>query len=50
MRVYTEQVKNRNIRDSYRGINQFKKGYQPRTKVLQDETGDLLADAHDILN
>jgi hypothetical protein len=23
--------KNKNIRDLYRGINEFKKGYQPRT-------------------
>jgi hypothetical protein len=23
--------KNKNVRDHYRGINEFKKGYQPRT-------------------
>jgi hypothetical protein len=27
--------KNKNIRDVYRGINEFKKGYQPRTKFVK---------------
>jgi hypothetical protein len=36
--------KNKNIRDQYRGINDFKKGYQPRTNLLKDEKRDLLAD------
>jgi hypothetical protein len=35
--------KNRNIRDLYRGINYFKKGYQPRSNLVKDENGDLLA-------
>jgi hypothetical protein len=42
--------KNKNIRDLYRGINEFKKGYQPRTNLVEDERGDLLADPHKILN
>jgi hypothetical protein len=42
--------KNKNIRDLYRGINEFKKGYQPRTNLVKDERGDLLADSHKILN
>ena len=25
------------IRDLYKGINDMKKGYQPRTKILKDE-------------
>jgi hypothetical protein len=29
--------KNKNIRDLYRGINDFKKGYQPRNNVVKDE-------------
>ena len=33
----------------YRGINDFKKGYQPRTNILKDEKGDLVADSHSIL-
>jgi hypothetical protein len=35
--------KNKNIRDLYRGINDFKRGYQPRSKLVKDENGDLLA-------
>jgi hypothetical protein len=42
--------KNKNIRDLYRGINEFKRGYQPRTNLVKDENGDLLADSNTILN
>jgi hypothetical protein len=42
--------KNKNIRDLYRSINEFKKGYQPRTNMVKAENGDLLADSHSILN
>jgi hypothetical protein len=42
--------KNKNIRDLYRGINEFKKGYQPRSNYVKGEKGDLLADSHKILN
>jgi hypothetical protein len=42
--------KNKNIRHLYRGINELKKGYQPRTYMIKDETGDLVADPHQILN
>jgi hypothetical protein len=35
--------KNKNIRDLYRGINEFKKRYQPRTNLVKDNRGDLLA-------
>jgi hypothetical protein len=42
--------KNKNIRDLYRGLNEFKKGYQPRTNLVKDERGDLLADRQKILN
>jgi len=33
----------------YRGINDFKKGYQPRTNIVKDDKGDLVADFHSIL-
>jgi hypothetical protein len=33
----------------YRGINDFKKGYQPRTNIVKDEKGDVVADSHSIL-
>jgi hypothetical protein len=42
--------KNKNIRDLYRGINEFKRGYQPRSIFVTDENGDLLADSNTILN
>jgi hypothetical protein len=42
--------KNKNIRDLYRGINEFMKGYQPGTNMVKQENGDLLADSHSILN
>jgi hypothetical protein len=38
-----------NIRDLYRGINDVKKGYQPRTRIVKDEKGDLVADSHSIV-
>ena len=33
----------------YRGINDFKKGYQPRTCIVKDEKGDLVADSLSIM-
>jgi hypothetical protein len=42
--------KNNNIRDLYRGINDFKKGYQPRNNLVKDENGELLAHSQIILN
>jgi hypothetical protein len=38
--------KNTNIKDLYRGIYGFKRGYQPRNNFVKDEIGDLLADTH----
>ena len=35
--------------DLYRGINDFKKGYQPRTIIVKDEKRDLVADSHSIM-
>jgi hypothetical protein len=42
--------KNKYIIDSYRGINEFKKGYQPRINIIKDENGNLLADPQNVLN
>jgi hypothetical protein len=42
--------KNKNIRDLHRGINEFKRGYQPKSNLVKDENGDLLADFHIIFN
>ena len=33
----------------YRGINDTKKGYQPRTKIVKDEKGDVVAESHSIM-
>jgi hypothetical protein len=38
-------TKDKNIRDLHRGINEFKKGYQPGINLVKDENGDLLADS-----
>jgi len=38
-----------NIRDLYRGINEFKKEYHPRCNIVKDEKGDMVADPHSIV-
>jgi hypothetical protein len=42
--------KNKNIRDLYRDINEFKKGYQPRSNITNDVNGNLLDDLQNVLN
>ena len=53
LRAKMEELENNskinNIRDLYRGINDMKKGYQPRTRIVKDENGDLVADPHNIM-
>ena len=39
----------KNIRDLYRGIDDFKKGYQSRTNIVKDKKGDMIVDSHGIL-
>jgi hypothetical protein len=34
---FARESKNKNIRELYRGINEFKKGYQPTTNLVKDE-------------
>ena len=34
----------KNIRDIYRGTNDFKKGYQPRTNIAMDENDEWFAE------
>jgi hypothetical protein len=43
-------TKNKNIQESYRGISDFRRGYQPRTNIAKDKKGDLVADCHSILD
>jgi len=38
----------KNIRDLYRGVNDFKMDYQPRTNLVKDEKGGLIADSQHI--
>jgi len=38
-----------NVRNLHRGINDFKKGYQPRTIIVKDDKGDLVADTHSVM-
>jgi hypothetical protein len=42
--------KNKNIRELYRGINEFTKGFQPRNNCMKEENGDILPDSHAVLN
>ena len=39
----------KNVRDLYMDINDFKKEYQPKTIIVKDEKGDLVADSHSIM-
>ena len=45
LKVEIEELENnskiKNIRDLYRGINDFKKGYQPRTSIVKDDNGEF---------
>jgi hypothetical protein len=44
-------IKNKNIRDLYRGIKEFKKSNnQHRNNLVKAEIGDLLADSHSALS
>jgi hypothetical protein len=36
--------KNKNIRDFYRGINEFKRGYQTINSLVNDGNRDLFVD------
>jgi hypothetical protein len=38
-----------NIKQLYKGINDFKRGYQPRINIVNDEKGDLATNSHSIL-
>jgi hypothetical protein len=33
----------------YKGINDFKQGYQPKTNSIKDKKGDLVTDSHSIV-
>jgi hypothetical protein len=41
---------NKNIRVMYKGITEYKKGYQPRTNLVKDKRGDLHVDRYKTVN
>jgi hypothetical protein len=49
-KIYELETKSttKNIRDLYKGIIEFKKGYQPRTNIVQGEKSDLFTDCNSI--
>ena len=44
------ETNSKNIRDLYKGIKEFKKGYQARVDVIKNENEELLTDSNSILN
>ena len=38
-----------NVRDLYKGVSDFTKGYQPRTIIVENEKGELVADPKSIM-
>jgi hypothetical protein len=42
--------KNKNIRDLYRSMNEFRKVYQSIVNIIKDWSGNLLADPHSVSN
>jgi len=43
------KLRDKKISNLHRGVNVFKKFYQPRTNKVKDEEGDLFTDSHSIL-
>jgi hypothetical protein len=48
--LFARNSKNKNIRDLYRGITEFERGFQARSNLMKDEPDNLLAYFHTILN
>jgi hypothetical protein len=42
--------RSKKIRELYRRVNKFKRGYQPRNNLVKVETDYLLVDSHNILS
>ena len=45
-----ENSKNKDNREMYMGINEIKKGYQPRAYVIKKHDGTIVADTTSILS
>jgi hypothetical protein len=43
-------IKTKILRDLIRGINEFKRGHQPRINIIKDENGNPLADSQCFLS
>jgi hypothetical protein len=41
-----DNIKNKNIGELYRGINDFKRGYQPLSNLVKDKNGHLVANSY----
>ena len=50
MEKFEFNSKMKTIRNLYRGISDFKKGYQPRTDTVKDEKCNLVTDCNSILD
>jgi hypothetical protein len=50
MNVLETNNKTKSIRNLYRVINEFRKGYQLRINNIKDENGNLIADTYSVLN
>ena len=48
-KIVETNSKIKNIRDLYKGISDYKKGYQPITNIVEDETGDVVTGSYSIL-
>jgi len=49
LKAKIEELESNSMINNIRGINDFKKAYQPRTIKVKDEKGDLVADSHNIM-
>jgi hypothetical protein len=49
LRNFKLTVRKKNIKDMYRGISDFKNGYQPRINRVKDEKSNFVAYSHNIL-
>jgi hypothetical protein len=43
-------IKNKIVRELYRGVKEFKNCYQSRTNIVKDENGNLFTYSHSIRN
>jgi hypothetical protein len=50
LEILDDDVDTNRAWETDRGIDEFKKGYHPRTNLEKFENGDLLGDSHNILN